>query len=286
MKCFPLAISIAIAMLTVSCHEKEDAPSLSKQYHIRWITTDNSAQIFEYDNSELLSQWELQEDQSVLYKSSYTYPSDGDKRIAIVAEERRSDDDVWLFNENLFLNPDGTAIRAVGTAVLKSGAGQMMKNYTVDFHYNNSQLLTKVDITERRTDGAGWEEPNALEWSADLEWNDGNLTKYTEYSNPDHPMTAISYTYFGGSSVDYLPIVQRPILRSYYLPLQYSGVFGKMSTDMVKTCETTSNGLQRTSTFSYDISTSIENSMIEAYTHNQDNKELKYEVIWEPFFSE
>lgn len=286
MKRFHLAISIAIAMLTVSCHEKEDVPSLSKQYHIKWITSDNSAQIFEYDNSELLSQWELHEDQSVIYKSSYTYPSDGDKRIAIVAEERRSGNDVWLFNEDLYLNPDGTAIRAVGTAVLKSGTGQMMKNYTVDFHYNTSKQLTKVDIAERRTDGAGWEEPNSLKWSADLEWNDGNLSKYTEYSSPGHPMIAISYTYFGGASVDYMPIVQRPILRSYYLPLQYSGVFGKMSTDMVKTCETTSNGLQRTSTFSYHIGTSIKYSMIEAYNQLQDGKELEYEVIWEPFFSE
>lgn len=101
-------------------------------------------------------------------------------------------------------------------------------------------------------------------------------------------MAKTTYLYYGGNFVDYKPILNKPILRYFYLPLQYQGVLGKQSDDMVKS-ETISEirlGEEIDSynlDYSYDISTTIHDSRIEAFSSHRsyDGEELKYIVSWE-----
>ncbi|MDE6693467.1 MAG: hypothetical protein K2K05_08795, partial [Muribaculaceae bacterium] len=147
--------------------------------------------------------------------------------------------------------------------------------------YNSSQQLTKIDIAEKRTNETGWEEPNALKWSVDLEWTDGNLTKYSEYTNPEHPMVAISYYYFGGSVIEYIPVLQ-PILRHFYLPLQYQGIFGTQAVDLLKEKKVVNSGETNGHVYkySYDLGTSIYDSKVERYTEYGPKEESEYTVSW------
>ena len=200
--------------------------------------------------------------------------------IEIKSEETFTEKEVWSFDETLYLNPDGTADRAVGTVVLNFGGSRMTKNYTVDFQYNSSQKLVKLNTAERIVNDYG-QEGSPLEWCAELEWVGNNLVKYTEFSNPDYPMVRKNYEYFGGLTADYLPIVQGCILRRYYLPLQYQGVLGMNSVGMVKRMEVVSNNGDVTTDFSYKISSSIYSSFVEEYTKSRNGRESVYTVGWE-----
>lgn len=287
-----LAISCALVLLAASCHGKEEEPVvLPPQYRISCIQSETSTQTFEYNAAGQVTEMGKtlsSPGSSFQDKSSYLYPEEGNI-IEIVSEETSIYGDVWYFEEirnfkeKLFLSQNGIADHAIGNVVIRQDDKiTMMKNYTVDFLYDSSQQLTKIDIAEKRTDETGWEEPNALKWSVDLEWTDGNLTKYSEYTNPEHPMVTISYSYFGGSVIDYLPVLQ-PILRHFYLPLQYQGIFGTQAVDLLKEKEIINFGETKGSVYkySYDLSTSIYDSKVEGYTEYGSNKESEYTVSWE-----
>lgn len=283
MKHLNLVILCVLMSMLASCDDK-DEPVNPPQYRISWIYFDHSYQDFEYDSKGRISKFEYHEsdpDWIVSYISSYSYP-DNDNVISITSEEQFGTD-IWSYDEKLYLNQDGTASHATGTAILSNDDGEklMIKNYTMEFRYNSSGQLIKVNTTERRTNDTGWEESTPLEWSAELEWHDNNLVKYSEYSNPAYPTLTKTFSYFGGETAHYLPIVQGPVMRRYYLPLQYHGVLGKQSVGMVKTMEISSNQSQQTIDFSYDMSASIYNSRVEGYTELRNGKETKYTIGWE-----
>ncbi len=286
-----LAISCALVLLTVSCNGKEEEPVvIPPQYRISCIKSECSRQTFEYNAAGQVSEMKEEQstpDLSIQYVSSYLYPEEGNL-IEIVSEETTNEqllhsEEIRHFEERLFLSQDGIADHATGNVVIRQEDKVIsMKNYTVDFHYNSSHQLTKIDIAEKRTNETGWEEPNALKWSVDLEWTEGNLTKYSEYTSPEHPMVTLSYSYFNGSWIDYIPILQ-PILRQFYLPLQYQGIFGKQSLDLQKEKETVNYGSTngREYKYSYDLSTSANDSKVEGYTEYLPDGESIYTISWE-----
>lgn len=283
MKHLNLVILCVLMSMLASCDDK-DEPVNPPQYRISWIYFYHSYQDFEYDSKGRISKFEYHEsdpDWIVSYISSYGYP-DNDNVISITSEEQFGTD-IWSYDEKLYLNQDGTASHATGTAILSNDDGEnlMMKNYTMEFRYNSSGQLIKVNTAEKRTNDTGWEEPTALEWCAELEWSDDNLVRYSEYSNPKYPTFTKTFTYLAGETAHYLPIVQGPVMRRYYLPLQYQGVLGKQSVGMVKTMEISSNQSQQTIDFSYDMSASVYNSWVEGYTELRNGKETKYTIGWE-----
>lgn len=275
MKKYHLALACyAIARIIASCTNSKNEPINPQEYRISSITSDDTHELFNYNTSGQISKWEYKEPKAS-FKASYSYIEE-ENAIAIASEEK--DGGTRIFDEKLYLNEKGNAVHAKGTAMIKLGNGeQMIKNYTVDFLYNSSCQLTKVNIVEMSTNETGMEASNALEWTAELEWADNNLIQYEEYSNPEHPMIMKEYNYFGPLKVLYMPIVQGCIVRSYYLPLQYQGILGKQSESLVKNMT-----VHSTTHFSYDIGTTIYTSNVERYTEIRNDKETIYTVKWEP----
>ncbi len=277
------ALPCMLALLTAACNSNDDNPPVPLQYRISWIHSEDSYQLYEYDNEGRIAKWEYNEpgpDLTVSCSSSFTYPADGTS-IAIVAEETRGDM-ALDFNETLHLNADGTASRAEGTVLLKRGDSLMRKNYTAAFEYNHLHQLTEIEITEKRVDTAtGSEETYPLEWAISLEWSENNLTGYSEYTDPEYPAVTKAYTYFGGAVPYHMPVVQGPILRAYYLPLQYQGILGRLSEGMVKEMEYTSRDLHLVSAFSYSAAVSANNSFVESYSIMQGGKETEYTIGWD-----
>lgn len=275
MKKYHLALACyAIAGIIASCTNSKNEPINPQEYRISSITSDDTHELFNYNTSEQISNWEYKEE-GASFNASYSYIEE-ENAIEIASEEKFAD--TRIFNEKLYLNQNGLADHAKGTVVIKSSNGeQMMKNYTVDFHYNSSCQLSEVNIAEKTTNETGWEASKALEWTAELEWDDNNLIQYREYTNPEHPMIEKEYNYFGLQQVKYMPIVQGCIIRTYYLPLQYQGILGKQSESLVKNMT-----VHSTTHFSYDIGTTIYTSNVERYTEIRNDKETIYTVKWEP----
>lgn len=281
MKHLHYALSLALALTMLSCGG--DRPDVTPpQYRISWLHSDDTTQIFEYNASGQISEWKYMDNTDRAYasvKSTFSYPAEGNA-IDIVSEEI-SETGTWRFNERLHLDQNGTADRAEGTAILenKNGKRILEKNYTVDFHYNSTRRLIRIDVAETLTGSIG---NNTMELSVDLEWTDNNITKYSEYTNPAYPMTTRNYSYFGGQTVHYMPIMEGPILRRFYLPLQYQGVLGNRSVSMLKSKEITSNGTKLPKIeYSYDIATTTYYSIVQRYSEFQDGKENKYTVGWD-----
>lgn len=278
MKSVYFVLLLALAVLIWSCGSNEE-PVSPPQYRISWIYADEAYHIFEYDVAGRIVKWDYNGSPNMSVASTFEY-REQTNTIEIKSEETLTEKDVWSFDETLYLNPDGTADHVVGTVVLNFDGSRMIKNYTVDFQYNSSRQLVKLNAAERVVNDYG-QEGSPLEWSAGLEWDGNNLVKYTEFSNPAIPMITKNYEYFGGQTVDYLPIVQGCILRRYYLPLQYQGVLGMNSVGLVKRMEVMSNNGDITTDFSYKMSASIYSSRVEEYTESRNGRESVYTVGWE-----
>ena len=284
-KSLHFAFMVILGLLFVSCNSSNEPVSPS-QYRISWIHSDSSLQLFDYDSSGRISIWKYVDSTQIPsdeYNSTYKYFEE-EGLIEISSEEKRGAD-TWIFKEKLFLNQDGTASHANGNVtIMKDGEYLLIKkNYVVEFHYNSLRQLTNIGIVEKRADDTGWEEATGLEWFIELEWKENNLIKYAEYSNINKPSFCRTFAYYGGETVHYMPILQGSILRHYYLPLQYQGLFGSQSVGLVKDMTVFSNSTTNSSTLSYDISTSIYSSAIEGYSILINGKEIKYTVSWESY---
>ena len=118
----------------------------------------------------IVSTWEYN-DTPFHYTASYSYP-ESENMILITAEEQIGED-TWSYDEKLYLNPNGTASHAKAIATLKNNGELLMKkNFTMEFQYNSSGQLIKVNTAEKRTNDTDWEEPTSLEWCAEIEWQD------------------------------------------------------------------------------------------------------------------
>ena len=282
-KCLHFALMSVLVFLIVSCSNNDD-PVTPPQYRISRICSDNLLQLFEYDASGRISEWkyeDLTQDRSDTYNSTYRYS--GEEGVIEINSTEQRGDETWSFNERLYLNQDGTASHATGNVtILGNGEWLLMKkNYLVSFHYNSSHQLTKIDVEEKRTNDTGWEESGGLQWFIEMEWDENNLITYSEYSNRDYPMFSKTFTYYEGDTAHYIPIMQGPILRHYYLPLQYQGLFGPQSVGLVKEASFSSNFLNHSTTFSYDLSVSVYNSVVEKYSEFVRGAEVECTITWD-----
>lgn len=285
-----------LPVLMCSCDEKKE-PVLHNSYRISHIECDqdNYRQICEYNEKGLVSKWEEQYDDpegKVGITSSYEY-SDDNKIIKISSDELLFVGHRRVFSETLYLNANGTAQRAEGSVVIYHSQPdyELSKLYTVEFQYDSLNQLTDISISEKRSDFAGQEEQKSLDWFVEIGWNEGNMSEYSEYYTSvkgRYLMAKTTYSYYGNNFVDYKPILNKPILRYFYLPLQYQGMLGKQSYCLVKreTISETYLGEEKSSynlDYSYDISTSIHDSRIESFNcvRSYDGEDLKYVVGWE-----
>lgn len=291
----PGILFFSLSVLICSCErEKEKEPVLLKSYRISHIECEkeNYSQRFEYNEKGLVSRWEERYSKTGEgIESSFEY-SDDHSVITISSDEQISDIQRRVFAETMYMNADGTAKRAEGNVVIyyNNSDYELRKHYTVEFQYDSLNQLTDISIAEKRTDFDGWEEQRSLDWCVKIVWNEGNMNEYSEYyTSPTGRLIAKrTYEYYRGSSIEYMPIVNVPILRYFYLPLQYQGVFGKQSDSLVKSetryefdyigNETYSRSLD----YSYDFSTTIHASWVEAFSRvrSYDGEEFMFTVGW------
>lgn len=267
---------VLVSLVTVSC-TKNEAPVHTADYELTFIASDDDCEVFDYDDSGRISHWEYSDDAHTMsYSATYNY-AEAPESILINGEEIRPEDDSRSFEETLHLTADGTAAYAEGVAVMNMNGRVMKKKYRKDFQYDSFGHLILVKIAEKRFDDTGWEDQQPLEWYASLDWEADNLTQYTEYSNPSYPILIKTYTYYDGLTVYYMPVLQGPVVHSFYLPLQYQGVVGRVSQSLVKECNNRNMTLQ----YSYDISTTTSHSFIESYVESKRGKETAYTVGWQ-----
>ena len=293
----PGILLFSLSVLVCSCdREKEKEPTLPKSYRISHIECekDNYSQTFEYNEKGLISRWEECFDDpwgKSGIESTYEY-NDDNSVIKISSDEQIYATERRVFSETMDLNADGNAMRSEGDIVIYYADSdyELRKHYTVEFQYDSLNQLTDISIAEKRTDFEGWEDQKSLDWCAEITWNEGNMNEYSEYySSPKGRLMAKrTYEYYGGNSIEYMPIFNKPILRYFYLPLQYQGMLGKQSDSLVRR-ETIFNvvfGEEKGSNnldYSYDLSTTLHDSWVESYSsiRSYDGEELKYNVNWE-----
>ena len=270
-----LALSLAIT----SCSKNDEPIIRSTKYRIVFIYSEETTQTFEYNPTGNITEWHFLETTSsqTIADASYDYDADGCS-VKINAEESHGDHQKGIFEEVLYLNQNGAAKSAGGVLVLyRIGYKSilMKKRYSVAFSYNELKQLESIQIVEKRMIDNG-EDPYPLKWNIDFAWSDNNLIEYREYLTPASPLIVYEYTYYDGAGADYAPIVQRPILRAYYTPLQYQGYFGVKPKGLVKTVTVDNN---YSTDYSYNIST---NSMVEDYYEKSPGgKDTKYTIGWE-----
>ena len=282
----------SLSVLICSCDkEKEPAPVVHKSYRISHIECekDNYSQTFEYNGKGLVSRWEERYGEYGV-ESSFEYSDDNS--VIEISSDERWDIERRFFSETLYLNADGTAKRAEGNVGIyySDSDDELKKHYTVDFQYDSLNQLTDIRISEKLYGFAGWEEQKSLDWCVEIEWSEGNMVSYSEYTPSSRVslMAKRTYNYYGGNTIEYIPIVGRPILRYFYLPLQYQGVFGKRSEWLVmhETIYNIYMGEEKGSynlDYSYYLSTNMHGSWVEAFTdvRSYDGEELTYKVGWE-----
>lgn len=274
---FLLSALVSVSLLSVSCAKNEE-PVHAVEYELTFIASDDDYEVFDYDDSGRISHWEYSDaSHTMSYNATYNY-TETPETILINSEEIQSEDDTRRFEETLHLDSDGIAAYAEGIAVLNMNGSVMKKKYRKDFQYDSSRHLILIKISEKRFNDTGWEEQQPLEWYASLDWEADNLAKYTEYSNPSYPFLIKTYSYYESIAVYYIPVIQGPVVNSFYLPLQYQGVLGRLSLSLVKEC------YYRDMTFrySYNISTMASHSFIESYVESTQGKETTYTVGWQP----
>ena len=186
-----------------------------------------------------------------------------------------------MFEEVLSLNIGGTAKSAEGVVGLyrvEDNSLFMKKRFSVVFNYNVAKQLESIRIVEKRiVDNV--DDPYPIKWNIDFAWSNNNLIEYKEYTNPASPSKVCEYTYYDGIGVDYAPIIQYPVLRTYYKPLHYQGRFGVETKGLVK--KATVDNIYTTD-YSYNISTNSTKSIVEEYSEKlPSGREIQYTIGWE-----
>ena len=287
---------LAVTVLICSCDEKKEPVSPSKSYRISHIECEknNYRQTFEYNADGLVSRLVVSQDESwgkSGIESTYEYSEDN-RVIKISADERGLETARSVFSETLYLNANGTAKCAEGSVIVYdyNTGDELKKNYTVEFQYDSFDQLTDISISETRADVTGWEDRESSDWKVELVWNEGNINEYSEYyTSPKRTlMSKRTYSYYEGLSFEYMPIIYKPILRYFYLPLQYQGMLGKRSESPVKreTIYFIQSGNEKGGynlDYSYDLATSIHDTRVEAFSmfDSYTEEELNYKVFWE-----
>lgn len=268
-------------MAIVSCNKNDDPISPSTQHRISFIYSDETTQSFDYNSEGNIKEWQNLETKSsqIIANASYNYDASG-SFVKIYSEELRGDQK-WMYEEVLSLDVDGTAKSAEGVVGLyrvEDSSLLMKKRYTVVFNYNVAKQLESINIVEKRI-ADNFDDPYPIEWNIDFTWRNNNVIEYKEYTNSDSPLKVCEYTYYDAIGVEYTPIVQYPVLRTYYMPLRYEGRFGVESKGLVK--KATVDNIYTTD-FSYNISTNSTKSIVEEYSEKlSSGREIQYTIGWE-----
>lgn len=275
--------------MIASCSNTEE-PTLEPEQAIRIssIVSDNESQEYSYDGDGRIKTWNysyLSSYSSSDYAAEYNYPSAGIINIKAIETVLISHNqtDKRIFEESLHLSSEGTALYGEGTcSVIKDSALELRKKYRYEYKYDESKQLTSIEISEWVIDHEG----NVLSktpWTYEnrLYWNNGNLEKYVDYLGSNNPYQTIEYTYWPNTTATYVPVVF-PVIRSYYIPLQYNGIFGKRPAALVSQATTTwQDGATSTSKYSYTFGISALASWITAYSIETGNRpETEYTVTW------
>lgn len=279
-----IASLIAMPLLFAAC-DKTEEPRPAKSYRISWIAESGAAaayQVYEYTADGRVSEWKYSDGDSRCM-ADYQYRSENE--IDISAEENIGDER-RLYSEKMQI-ADGLAHHAEGTFRMFSGDKlTIQKRYTADFSYTADRHLAGISIAEWVIDSEGNDlGKTPLCWTVTLNWDpDGNLQRYAEYTDPARPMLDVFYTYYGGETVAHLPILQSPILRRYYLPLQYYGYLGHQSKSLLQkaSCTTPSGTIDYTYN-SYDLSASSLSSWVESYTVATASSTRDFYIAWEDY---
>lgn len=275
------SLIVIISMAIVSCNKNDDPISPSTQHRISFIYSDETTQSFDYNSEGNIKEWQNLETKSsqIIANASYNYDASG-SFVKIYSEELRGDQK-WMYEEVLSLDVDGTAKSAEGVVGLyrvEDSSLLMKKRYTVVFNYNVAKQLESINIVEKRI-ADNFDDPYPIEWNIDFTWRNNNVIEYKEYTNSDSPLKVCEYTYYDAIGVEYTPIVQYPVLRTYYMPLRYEGRFGVESKGLVK--KATVDNIYTTD-FSYNISTNSTKSIVEEYSEKlSSGREIQYTIGWE-----
>lgn len=281
MKRLFLSLPMLLIMVLTSCSEKEDpTPEAAAPERLAAISGDNQTVEFFYDNFGNVTRWTHNCDGDRT-QANYNYSISG----AIILRTLRTykSDPVYktLHDETMYLNGDGLAEYTEGTYILYHDMKpETKKRFHTDFIYNDLGQLITIRFSEWRQDGDGWED-TPWTWENSLEWEAGNIVRYTDYLGNSKPFNEYQYTYYGGITVTVNPVVF-PIIRPEYTPLQLAGYLGRQSREQVKEVTITEmSGNTQIEKYSYDFSSSLIDTRIESFTKTvNDGVENAFSVLW------
>lgn len=285
MKIMKVILFAAVAALT-ACSDNEPETVLDIPDKVASITSAEDSQQFTYDLDGRIKEWSSKDpDKREEYKSRYEYPAADAVRIIAnetvpnpFFEDRYND---RAYEENLHLSADGTVEYAEGLYTYTEYPDVVMKKkYRCDFLYDVSRHLTCIKISEwMMTDG----QPDNNVWSYEhtLEWKDGDLLRYNQSTGGSKPYWIHEYRYYGNFTTRHTPLVF-PVFRSFYIPLQLAGYFGKQSEHLVdRRYITSSIGETSQTVYSYTFGTTVFDTWVEGYSMKfDDNPETEYKVSW------
>lgn len=269
---------LLILLINVSCSNDEPEPEIFTQ--IASINNDEEyiGQQFSYDSYGRI----------VTYRSMYPaetvtveYEYVSDNLIKITTKDINFGRNgiyeiVRTYQDNLHLE-NGRAAYCEGIfCQTKQGQTIIEKKYHHEFSYTSSNLLNVVKWTEWNKEGDGWAEDNPWTWENFYYWDNGNLVKIEDYNGNQYPSVTNTINYTEVTGVQ--NVVPIPMGRYQYIPLQFKGIFGAQSVNLISEIHRDDilNGITSTS-YRYEFA----GSRITKYQESRGNgMEETFSVLW------
>lgn len=150
------------------------------------------------------------------------------------------------------------------------------KKYRHEFSYTSGNLLNLVKWTEWNKEGDGWAEDNPWTWENFYYWENGNLVKIEDFNGNSYPSVTYTINYTDIAGVQ--NVVPIPMGRYQYIPLQFKGIFGAQSVNLINIVHRndTLNGATSTR-YQYEIS---DNRVIQYQEPYDNGMEETFLVLW------
>ncbi len=234
---------------------------------------------YAYDRNGRVRQWHVTDGPDEVL-CTYEYPAANSINVTTayktynvgISGERR-------YTDNILLDANGRALSCDGVMRIYSGSeldGEFI--YTYRFIYNIAGQLVNIERAQwRRNDDT------PMRWTDEIEWHDGNPTRYVDYAGHATPYYTTSYTYFPDSESETYKPVMIPKL-GQFAPLQRCGVFGKLPKDLLMKAETENHVNHTTTTerYSYNFALTDEGSRISSYTlTSSPTRAVTYLLTWD-----
>lgn len=269
---------LLISLIIVSCSNDEPEPEIFTQ--IASITNDEEyiGQQFSYDSYGRI----------VTYRSMYPaetvtveYEYVSDNLIKITTKDINFGRNgiyeiVRTYQDNLHLE-NGRAAYCEGIFCQTTQEQTITeKKYHHEFSYTSSNLLNVVKWTEWNKEGDGWAEDKPWTWENFYYWDNGNLVKIEDYNGNQYPSVTNTINYTEVTGVQ--NVVPIPMGRYQYIPLQFKGIFGAQSVNLISEIhrDDTLHGITSTS-YRYEFAA----SRITKYQESRGNgMEETFSVLW------